>query len=67
MMLNFLPKKWSSKWSYKMTYFFKHFSPKSLDEFWLSVYKSCPMIDIKAINIMVPFASYGSASKDFML
>ena len=33
------------------------FSQKSLDEFWLSVYKSYLMIGVKAIKIMLPFVS----------
>ena len=33
------------------------FPQKSLDEFWLSVYKSYPTIGTKAIKILLPFAS----------
>ena len=33
------------------------FSQKSLDEFWLSVYKSYLMIGVQAIKIMLPFVS----------
>ena len=38
------------------------FSQKSLDKFWLSVYKSYLMIGVKAIKIMLPFGSM-----DFLL
>ena len=65
---NFSPKKKSSSLVYKMTCFSQAlFSKKILVEFWLSVYKSYPMIGVEAIEIMLTFALYASASMDFLL
>ena len=54
-MLSFLPE---MNIDLRNDLFFQSLFPKkSLDDFWLSVCKSYPMNGIKAIQIMLPFAS----------